>query len=139
MPSTELVPFTAELVPHTDGAPDLTPLTFRYVEIPGECQSLICEGPLGAVELQVHPQDPLTAKLGGTCMSVAYHSRQPNPCSGSAYPNCEVLGGDCYPDWGSGGVQGTFEPLLRAGDREGVLAELARRYQYNTWTDDEDL
>jgi hypothetical protein len=76
-------------------------------------------------------------------MSVEYHSRQPMYGDDTALTDCSVLGGDCYADGGSWGVQEFFEPLIRAGDAEEIVAELARRYNANTWTsantsDDDD-
>lgn len=109
------------------------PLSLRYLEWPGRSVlSVIVEGPLGAVELQVRPT--LLSFPGGG-MSVEYHSRQPIYGGDTALSDCPVLGGDCYPDGGSGGVQALFEPLIRAGDAEEIVAELARRYNGHWATD----
>ena len=127
MPETELIPFDG-------GVPVPAPLSVRYQKwAGGAVLSVIVDGPLGSVELQIRPA--LLALPGGG-MSVEYHSRQPMPGADTLISDCWVLDGDCYADGGSGGVQAEFEPMLRASDAEAIVTELARRYRVTTWTCD---
>jgi hypothetical protein len=94
MPGTDLIPF--------DGAvPVSAPLSVRYEEWPGGAVlSVIVDGPLGCVELQIRPAH-LSAPGGG--MSVEYHSHQPMPGADTPVRHYPVLDGVCYSDGGSGG------------------------------------
>lgn len=118
MPSTDLAEIAAATLP---AEPELT---LRYATPETWERSLICEGPLGAVELRV---------LLGHMMSLEFHARQGHP-EETPVADCPVLGGDCWPDGSGLGVREKFEPLLRAGDPAAVLAELAASYHANNWT-----
>ncbi|SEP53678.1 MULTISPECIES: hypothetical protein [Amycolatopsis] len=115
---------TDDLAPAGDHDPELT---FRTLDWHGFSTSLICEGPLGAVELQFRPgQFP--------ALALAFHSRNPTYTAVSVLADCPVLGGDCYPDTLSDGIQDVFEPLILAQDADGLEAELTSRYRIASWT-----
>lgn len=98
---------------------------------------MIVDGPPGAIELQIRPDQP--ALFGGG-MSIEVHSRQPMSGAERAMPHCEVLdGADCYADGTTLGAGNEFEQWLRARDGQAVVDELVRHHQGTMWTpDDED-
>ncbi len=85
MPGTDVIPFER----HGVTLPD--PLSLRVEEWPGgDVLSVIVTGPLGAVELQVRPNQ-LSWPGGG--MSVEHHSHQPRPGADTARTDCPALDG----------------------------------------------
>lgn len=104
------------------------PLSVRLLRGPVDSSvSVIVDGPLGAVELQIRPA---LLELPGGGMSIEYHYRQPMPAAETGRQDCEVLGcAECYHDGITGGTQADFEPWFRTRDGQSIVDGLVRRYQ----------